>query len=260
MTDLDAIAPAGSKERQLLEGVPKDRFPNHVAIIMDGNGRWAKQRGLPRVEGHRAGIEAVRSTVEASARLKIPVLTLYAFSTENWRRPRWEVVALMELLKEYVQKELYSLVENNIRFRPVGRIYQLEAGVQQALAAAVEATSGNTGLLFQIALNYSGRAELLDAFRHAVQLARAGNLSPEELDEPWVSSHLATAGTPDPDLLIRTSGEFRISNFLLWQIAYSELYITPVLWPDFRARDLILALAEYAKRERRFGGVPEEGE
>lgn len=260
MRDVDAIAPVGSEERQWLEGIPKDRFPNHVAIIMDGNGRWAKKRGLPRVEGHRAGIEAVRSTVEASARLQIPVLTLYAFSTENWRRPRWEVVTLMELLKEFLRKELHLLVENNIRFRPVGRIHELEAGVQQALAEAVKATQGNTGLLFQIALNYSGRAELIDAFRQAMQLARSGLLSPEELDEPWVSSHLATAGTPDPDLLIRTSGEFRISNFLLWQIAYSELYITPVLWPDFRARDLILALAEYARRERRFGGVPEEAE
>ncbi|MGQ9494725.1 MAG: isoprenyl transferase [Thermoanaerobaculaceae bacterium] len=260
MRDVDAIAPVGSEERQLLEGIPKDRFPNHVAIIMDGNGRWAKKRGLPRVEGHRAGIEAVRCTVEASARLQIPVLTLYAFSTENWRRPRWEVVTLMELLKEYLRKELHFLVENNFRFRPVGRIHELEAEVQQALAEAVEATQGNTGPLFQIALNYSGRAELIDTFRQAVQLARAGLLSPEELDEPWVSSHLATAGTPDPDLLIRTSGEFRISNFLLWQIAYSELYITPVLWPDFRARDLILALAEYARRERRFGGVPEEAE
>ncbi|MFN3413153.1 MAG: polyprenyl diphosphate synthase, partial [Thermoanaerobaculum sp.] len=226
----------------------------------DGNGRWAKKRGLPRVEGHRAGIEAVRSTVEAAARLEIPVLTLYAFSTENWRRPRWEVLTLMALLKEYLNKELHTLVENNIRFRPIGRIRELEPEIQQGLAHAVEATAANTGLFFQIALNYSGRADLTDTVREAVRLARGGMLREDDVDEAWVQAHLATAGTPDPDLLIRTSGEMRISNFLLWQIAYTELVITPVLWPDFRARDLIAAVADYATRERRFGVVPEESE
>ncbi|MFZ5805093.1 MAG: isoprenyl transferase [Acidobacteriota bacterium] len=260
MKDVDRIAPPGSEERKLLESIPPERFPQHVAIIMDGNGRWAKKRGLPRVEGHRAGIEAVRSTVEAAARLEIPVLTLYAFSTENWRRPRWEVLTLMALLKEYLNKELHTLVENNIRFRPIGRIHELEPEIQQGLAHAVEATAANTGLFFQIALNYSGRAELTDTVREAVRLAREGKLREDDVDEAWVAAHLATAGTPDPDLLIRTSGEMRISNFLLWQIAYTELVITPVLWPDFRARDLIAAVADYARRERRFGGVPEAEE
>ncbi|MCS7182494.1 MAG: isoprenyl transferase [Thermoanaerobaculum sp.] len=260
MRDVDRVAPPGTEERQLLDGIPPDRFPRHVAVIMDGNGRWAKRRGLPRVEGHRAGIEAVRSTVEAAARLEIPVLTLYAFSTENWRRPRWEVLTLMGLLKEYLHKELDSLVEHNIRFRPLGRLHELEGEIQQGLARAVEATAGNTGLLFQIALNYSGRAELTDLVREAVRLARTGQLHEETVDEAWISDHLSTAGTPDPDLLIRTSGELRVSNFLLWQIAYTELYMTPVLWPDFRARDLIRALADYASRQRRFGGVPEEAE
>lgn len=260
MKDMDPIAPVGSEERRLLEAIPSERFPRHVAIIMDGNGRWAKRRGLPRVEGHRAGIEAVRSTVEAAARLEIPVLTLYAFSTENWRRPRWEVLTLMDLLKEYLQRELATLLEHNIRFRAIGRLHELEPEIQQGLAQAMELTAGNTGLFFQIALNYSGRAELLDALREAVRQAQAGTLQPEEVDEAWVEAHLATAGTPDPDLLIRTSGEMRISNFLLWQIAYTELYVTPVLWPDFRARHLIEALADFATRERRFGGVPEEEE
>ncbi len=260
MKDVDRIAPPGSEERGLLESIPRERFPKHVAIIMDGNGRWAKKRGLPRVEGHRAGIEAVRSAVEAAGCLQIPVLTLYAFSTENWRRPRWEVLTLMALLKEYLHKELHTLVENNIRFRPIGRIQELEPEIQKGLAQAVEATASNTGLFFQIALNYSGRAELTDTVREAVRLAREGRLREEEVDEAWVTAHLATAGTPDPDLLIRTSGEMRISNFLLWQIAYTELVITPVLWPDFRARDLIAAVADFAKRERRFGGVPEETE
>jgi undecaprenyl diphosphate synthase len=260
MKDVDPIAPEGSEERQLLATIPPERFPRHVAIIMDGNGRWATRRGLPRVEGHRAGIEAVRSTVEAAARLEIPYLTLYAFSTENWRRPRWEVLTLMSLLKEYLQRELPTLAKHNIRFRPVGRLGELDPEIQEGLARAVEATARNTGLFFQIALNYSGRAELVDTFRQAVALAQRGELTPEQVDEKWVEEHLLTADTPDPDLLIRTSGEMRISNFLLWQIAYTELYVTPVLWPDFRARDLILAIADYARRERRFGGVPEEEE
>jgi undecaprenyl diphosphate synthase len=260
MRDVDRLAPEGSEERQILESIPANRFPKHVAIIMDGNGRWARKRGLPRVEGHRAGIEAVRSTVEAAARLEIPVLTLYAFSTENWRRPSWEVHTLMNLLQEYLQRELSTLVENNIRFRPVGRIGELAPEIQQGLAEAVAATAQNTGLYFQIALNYSGRAELVDAIRAAVREAREGRLCPEEVDESWVEAHLTTAGVPDPDLLIRTSGEMRISNFLLWQIAYTELYVTPVLWPDFRAKHLLQAMADFAKRERRFGGVPEEEE
>ena len=257
MKDLDSLAPTGSPERELLEHLPLERLPRHVAIIMDGNGRWAQQRGLPRVEGHRAGIRAVRESVEGAARLELEVLTLYAFSTENWKRPRWEVRTLMGLLKEYLKKELDVLVNNNIRFRPIGRINELEDEIQQGLARAVEATRNNSGLLFQIALNYSGRAELVDAVRTAVAAAARRRLAPEAVDEAWVSEHLATAGCPDPDLLIRTSGELRVSNFLLWQIAYAELYITPVLWPDFSHRDLVLAVIDYAKRERRFGGVLE---
>jgi undecaprenyl diphosphate synthase len=259
MKDLDAIAPLGSPEREVLARIPPDRLPRHIAIIMDGNGRWAQQRGLPRVEGHRAGIRAVREAVETAARLEVEALTLYAFSTENWKRPRWEVRTLMGLLKEYLKKELHVLVENNIRFRPIGRIGELEEEIQRGLERAVTATQGNTGMLFQIALNYSGRAEITDLVREAVRLAAAGTLDAEAIDEAWVSAHLTTAGTPDPDLLIRTSGEQRLSNFLLWQVAYTELHITPVLWPDFRARDVIAAVADFARRERRFGGVLEGG-
>jgi len=259
MKDLDRVAAAGTPERETLERLSPDALPRHIAIIMDGNGRWARQRGLPRVEGHRAGIRAVRETVEAAARLEIQALTLYAFSTENWKRPRWEVRTLMALLKEYLGKELHSLVENNIRFRAIGRVEDLEPEIQDGLAHAVESTRGNTGLAFQIALNYSGRAELVDLVRLAVRRAQERSLAPEQVDEDWVSRHLTTAATPDPDLLIRTSGELRISNFLLWQIAYAELHFTNVLWPDFTSRDLVRAVVDYAGRERRYGGVLEKG-
>jgi undecaprenyl diphosphate synthase len=259
MKDLDRLAAPGTPERELLDRLPPSSLPRHVAIIMDGNGRWARQRGLPRVEGHRAGIRAVRDTVEAAARLEIEALTLYAFSTENWKRPRWEVRTLMALLKEYLAKELRTMADNNIRFRPIGRISELEPEIQDGLARAVEATSANTGLTFQIALNYSGRTELVDLVRTAVSHARTAQLTAERVDDDWVAAHLTTAGVPDPDLLIRTSGELRVSNFLLWQIAYAELYFTPVLWPDFTTRDLLLAVADFARRERRYGGVVEGG-
>ncbi len=258
MKDLDRLAPPGTAERTLLEQLPPSRLPRHVAIIMDGNGRWARQRGLPRVEGHRAGIRAVRETVEGAARLELEALTLFAFSTENWKRPRWEVRTLMALLQEYLAKELHVLTENNIRFQPIGRIGELAPEIQCSLDNAVATTAGNTGLRFQIALNYSGRAELVDLMRHAASEAADGTLSSRDIDEAWVDTHLSTAGVPDPDLLIRTSGELRISNFLLWQIAYTELFMTPVLWPDFTTRDLLAAVADYARRERRFGSVPEE--
>ena len=258
MRDLDRLAAPGTPEREILDRLTPAALPRHVAIIMDGNGRWARQRGLPRVEGHRAGIRAVRDTVEAAARLELEALTLYAFSTENWKRPRWEVRTLMALLKEYLAKELRTMVENNIRFRPIGRIAELEPEIQESLARAVEATGTNSGLTFQIALSYSGRTELVDLVRTAVSQA-GDRLAPESIDEDWVGAHLGTAGTPDPDLLIRTSGELRISNFMLWQIAYAELYFTPVLWPDFSTRDLLLAVADYARRERRYGGVVEGG-
>ena len=257
MRDLDRLAPPGSEQRELLERLPGERLPRHVAIIMDGNGRWARQRGLPRVEGHRAGIRAVRETVEAAARLELEALTLFAFSTENWKRPRWEVRTLMGLLKEYLQRELDLLVDNNIRFRPIGRLGDLEQEIQDGLARAVAATRGNTGLVFQIALNYSGRAELVDACRAAAAAVAGGELAADAIDEAWLARHLTTAGVADPDLLIRTSGELRVSNFLLWQIAYTEIHITQVLWPDFTTRDLLLAIADFAARERRFGGVLE---
>ncbi len=260
MKDLDRLAPPGSPEREILDSLPEERMPRHVAIIMDGNGRWARQRGLPRVEGHRAGIRSVRESVESAARLELEALTLFAFSTENWKRPRWEVRTLMGLLKEYLRKELDLLVANNIRFRPIGRIGELEDEIQKGLARAIEATRGNTGLLFQIALNYSGRAELVDAARSAARAVQSGAVAVEAIDEEWLGAHLSTAGVPDPDLLIRTSGELRISNFLLWQLAYTEIHITPVLWPDFTTRDLLLAVADYARRERRFGGVVEHGQ
>ncbi|MGV8039826.1 MAG: isoprenyl transferase [Thermoanaerobaculaceae bacterium] len=257
MKELDRLAPPGTPERATLDGLDPARLPRHVAIIMDGNGRWARQRGLPRVEGHRAGIKAVREAAEAAARLELDVLTLYAFSTENWKRPGWEVRTLMGLLREYLQRELDILVTNGIRLRPIGRLEALDPDIQQGLARAVEATRGGTGLTLQIALNYSGRVELLDAFRSVARKAAGGELAADQIDEGWIAGQLATAGVPDPDLLIRTSGELRISNFLLWQIAYTELHFTPVLWPDFRASDLIQAVADFARRERRFGGVLE---
>ncbi|MCG6963531.1 MAG: isoprenyl transferase [Acidobacteria bacterium] len=257
MRHLDEIAAPGTPERALLERIDPHRLPRHVAIIMDGNGRWAKARHLPRVEGHRAGIRAVRETVETVAELEVSVLTLYAFSTENWKRPRYEVLTLMGLLKEYLRSELETFRSNNLRFRPIGRIEELDASVRRELDHAVEATSASTGSLVQIALNYSGRQELTDVLRSAVAAGADGQLQPDTIDEAWVDAHLGTAGLPDPDLLVRTSGEQRISNFLLWQLAYAEIYFTPVLWPDFAKRDLLEAIVDFQHRERRFGGLPE---
>ena len=260
MRELDRLAAPGTSEREILDRLEQDSLPRHIAIIMDGNGRWARQRGLPRVEGHRAAIRAVRESLESAARLELEALTLYAFSTENWKRPRWEVLTLMALLKEYLAKELRTMIDNNVRFRPIGRLAELDPEIQEGLQRAVEATAPNTGLVFQIALNYSGRTELVDLARAAAVAARGGSLVGENIDEAWVAEHLSTAGVPDPDLLIRTSGELRISNFMLWQIAYAELHFTPVLWPDFTTRDLLLAVADYARRERRYGGVVEPGQ
>lgn len=256
MHERDAIAAPGTPEREMLDQIDPRRLPRHVAFIMDGNGRWAKARRLPRVEGHRAGIHAVRETVEVSARLGIDVVTLYAFSTENWKRPRAEVRTLMGLLKEYLNRELRTFVRFNLRFRPIGRIDRLDSSVQRELARAVEATSGCTGMVVQIALNYSGRQELADVVRAAAEQAAGGSLSLQHIDEQWIADHLETRGAPDPDLLIRTSGEQRISNFLLWQLAYAEIYFTPVLWPDFARGELLRAMLEYQRRERRFGGLP----
>ncbi len=249
--DLTQLATPGSEEERLLRQIDPGRLPRHVAIIMDGNGRWARQRRLPRVAGHRAGIAAVRDTVEASARLGLQVLTLYAFSQENWKRPRAEVDTLMDLLKEYVQKELGTLMDNGIRFRVIGRSAELSRSVQGELERALQATGENEGLVFNIALSYGGRAEIVDACRALL----AAGASADGLTEEDFSRHLYTAGQPDPDLLIRTSGEMRVSNFLLWQIAYAEIWVTGTLWPDFRRKHLLEAILDYQRRERRYGGI-----
>jgi undecaprenyl diphosphate synthase len=251
LEQLLASIPPGSSDDTLARQVNFDQLPAHIAIIMDGNGRWAAQRHLPRVEGHRAGIDSVRDVVEASARIGIDVLTLYAFSVENWKRPRAEVNTLMMLLKRYIRLELGTLHKNNIRFQVIGRPEELAPDVQHELEIGIRQTAANTGMLFNIALNYGGRAEIVDAARRAI----ASGVAPEELDERRFGELLYTAGQPDPDLLIRTSGEMRVSNFLLWQIAYSEIWVTETRWPDFRRRDLLEAIVAFQKRERRYGGI-----
>jgi undecaprenyl diphosphate synthase len=251
LEDLLAVVAPGSPEEALARQVNFDRLPQHVAVIMDGNGRWAAQRHLPRVEGHRAGIESVRDVVESSARLGIRVLTLYAFSIENWKRPVAEVSTLMSLLKRYLRLELNTLLRNNIRFRVIGRAEDLAADIREELTAAERKTASNSGMLFNIALNYGGRAELVEAVKRMMQ----EGVRAEEVDEQRISDFLYTAGQPDPDLLIRTSGEMRVSNFLLWQIAYAEIWVTDTLWPDFRKRDLLEAILAYQKRDRRYGGI-----
>ena len=246
-----AKMPPGSPDRALASQINFEQLPAHVAIIMDGNGRWAAQRHLPRVEGHRAGIDSVRDVVETSARLGIGVLTLYAFSVENWKRPAAEVSTLMMLLKRYLRAELGTLLSNNIRFQVIGRKDELAADVRRELDQAMARTASNTGMLFNIALNYGGRAEIVEAARRAI----AEGIAPEALDERRFSHLLYTAGQPDPDLLIRTSGEMRVSNFLLWQIAYAEIWVTDTLWPDFRRPHLLEAIVAYQKRDRRYGGI-----
>ena len=243
----------GSSEARLARQIDLGRLPAHIAVIMDGNGRWAAKRNLPRVEGHRAGIDSVRSSVELSARLGVEVLTLYAFSVENWKRPPAEVTVLMGLLKRYLRLELATLVENNIRFRVIGSQRELDADVRSELDHAQDQTASNTGMVFNIALNYGGRAEIVSAARRALETG----VDPSELDEARFAGLLYTAGQPDPDLLIRTSGEMRVSNFLLWQIAYAEIWVTETYWPDFRARHLLEAVLAYQKRDRRYGGIHE---
>ena len=249
--ELLAWMPAGDADRALVEQINFERLPAHVAVIMDGNGRWAAQRHLPRVEGHRAGIDAVRATIETGARLGIDVLTLYAFSVENWKRPAAEVGTLMGLLKRYLRSELNTLLDNDIRFQAIGRINELAPDIQDELQRAIERTAANGGMRFNIALNYGGRTEILDAVKRAI----GAGVLPQALSEEAFSGLLYTAGQPDPDLLIRTSGEMRVSNFLLWQIAYAEIYVTETLWPDFRRRHLLEAILAYQKRERRYGGI-----
>ena len=245
------------KETELYRRLDAGRLPRHIAIIMDGNGRWAKRRHMPRVAGHRAGVTAVRSTVETAARIGIPALTLYAFSEENWKkRPQSEVGFLMGLLSRYLKAEVPTLNKNNIRLEYIGRLQELPADVQDRMAWAREATAHNSGMVLTLALNYSARSELVDAFRSIVNAAaQNGGLDHLQIDEDTVGRHLYTRHLPDPDLVVRTSGEMRLSNFLLWQLAYAEIYVTPTLWPDFRGLHLLEGIAEYQKRERRYGGL-----
>jgi len=243
----------------LLEEIDWANLPRHVAIIMDGNGRWAGQRDLARVEGHRAGITAVREAVETAARAGIEALTLYAFSVENWKRPRNEIDTLMELLKDYLKRELPTLLERSIRFNAIGRLDGLPDDVQRDVRDATAATRANTGLRFVIALNYGGRSEIVDALRAVVSDVRSGKVDVDHFDEDDLSGYLYTSDLPDPDLLVRTSGEMRVSNFLLYQIAYAEMWVTDKLWPDFRRTDFLRAVADFQKRERRYGSVDAPG-
>jgi undecaprenyl diphosphate synthase len=242
-----------TSETQLLAQIDLDRLPKHIAIIMDGNGRWAKKRRLPRIAGHRAGIRAVRQAVEACARLGVPYLTLYAFSIENWKRPHTEVKLLMSLLREYLQKEIGELNRQNISLGVIGRIHELPQVVQRDLANTIEKTKRNSGMRLTLALNYGSRAELVDAVRElTAKLKSNGNVA---IDEESISRFLYTHELPDPDLLIRTSGEMRLSNFLLWQAAYSEIWVSDTLWPDFTQLHLFQAIIDFQKRERRYGGL-----
>ena len=255
MKNADLWKPASREEAQLLEQLDCERLPHHVAIIMDGNGRWAERRHLPRVAGHRAGVKMAREIIETCARLHLPCLTLYAFSLENWRRPRAEVDFLMRLLREYLKRELPTIQRNNIRLLVIGRSADLPEAVNRDIADAMRQTARNTGMRLVVALNYGGRAELADAFNAMLDRVRENGLSAFRADEQTISEHLYTAGLPDPDLLIRTSGEMRVSNFLLWQIAYAEIYVTESLWPDFSRGKLLEALVDFQKRERRYGGL-----
>jgi undecaprenyl diphosphate synthase len=245
-----------AEEAYIWEKVDLTRLPKHIAVIMDGNGRWAKRRHLPRIAGHRKGAEAARSTIETCARLGIEVLTLYAFSVENWRRPKTEVDFLMQLLREYIRREMPLLQKNGIRMRFIGRLRELSEGVQRDAREAMEETAGNKGMLLCVALNYGGRAEILDAVNAILDEHKVGRAH-GHMTETQLSKHLYTKGMPDPDLLIRTSGEMRVSNFLLWQIAYSEIFVTDTLWPDFTRSRLLESLVEFQKRERRYGGIAE---
>ena len=249
------ILKPNSTDAKLLAEIDHTRIPQHMAVIMDGNGRWAKKRGKPRIFGHRAGSESVKAIIDTCARLGIKAVTLYAFSTENWKRPKSEVSGLMSMLKKVLRRELDEVAASNIRFQAIGNIAGLAQDVQDELAFATEATKNNTGLVMCVALNYGGRAEIVEAARRAVVDAVGEGRSPEDIDEADIERNLYTHGLPDVDLLVRTSGELRISNFLLWQLAYSEIYVTPTLFPDFRRTEIFKAIIEYQKRDRRFGDV-----
>jgi undecaprenyl diphosphate synthase len=242
-------------EHAVAVGLDPARLPGHVAIIMDGNGRWAKQRGYPRIEGHRRGVQSVRATVEECCRLGIGQLTLYCLSIENWKRPRMELEFLMKLLRQYLIQERAEIMEQNIRFTTIGRRDRLPAKVQREMDENIRVSEGNTGTTLCLAINYGGRTELVDAVQSLAERVRQGTLAPDQIDEAAVSDALYTAGMPDPDLLIRTAGEMRVSNFLLWQISYAELWVTEKCWPDFDVATLHKALRDYAGRERRFGGL-----
>jgi len=255
MKELFKVLSPGDRDWIIASRLDAGRLPAHIAIIMDGNGRWAKQRNIPRIMGHRAGVSSVRTTVETCAQLGVEALTLYAFSVENWKRPRAEVEGLWRLLRFYLRRELDNLMRNNVRLSAIGRLDPLPAAARRELESVIAKTSANGGLRLNLAINYGGRAELVDAMNALLENARLrGKLDRLEVSEDLLSDYLYTAGLKDPDLLIRTSGEMRVSNFLLWQIAYSELYVTETLWPDFSRTDLLEALYEYQNRERRFGG------
>jgi undecaprenyl diphosphate synthase len=252
-----SFGPVTAEEIRLFERLDLARLPRHVAVIMDGNGRWAQKRHLPRAVGHRNGTESARTAIETCARLNIDALTLYAFSVENWRRPRLEIEFLMQLLREYIRNEMPLIQRNNIRMRFLGRTDELPAAVQKETREAMAETAKNTGMVLSIALNYGGRAEIVDAV-NAVLAARGSQLNGNPagpITEEMLAKHLYTADLPDPDLLIRTSGEMRVSNFLLWQIAYAEIFVTETLWPDFNRARLLEALVEFQKRDRRYGGI-----
>jgi undecaprenyl diphosphate synthase len=255
LSDFTDVVQSGSRDESLLAALDWDRLPRHVAIIMDGNGRWAAQRGQPRIAGHRAGVEAVRASVDTGARLKLGGLTLYAFSTENWKRPRLEVDALMRMLRRYLRLELDEIDRQNIRFQAIGRLEGLTETVRREIMRATERTAGNSGMVLSVALNYGGRAEIVDACREAVRRRLEEKQDPADLSEEEIARGLYTNGLPELDLLVRTSGEMRVSNFLLWQAAYSEIYVTETLWPDFRRVHLLEAIAEFQRRDRRFGGL-----
>jgi undecaprenyl diphosphate synthase len=255
LSDFAEVVKPGTRDESLLAALKWDRLPRHVAIIMDGNGRWAAERGQPRIAGHRAGVEAVRAAVDTGARLGLGALTLYAFSTENWKRPRYEIDALMRMLRRYLRLELDAIDKQNIKFQTIGRTGLLAENVRKEINIATERTARNSGMILTVALNYGGRTEILDATRAAVRrLLDEGNPA-DELTEERIANELYTRNLPDLDLLVRTSGELRISNFLLWQAAYSEIYVTETFWPDFRRLHLLEAIADYQRRSRRFGGL-----
>lgn len=255
LSNFSDVVERGARDEALLASIDWTRLPRHVAVIMDGNGRWAAQRGQQRIAGHRAGVEAVRAAVDTGARLGLKALTLYAFSTENWKRPRLEVDALMRMLKRYLRIELDEIDRQGIRFQAIGRLDALRDSVRRELDRAVERTSENDGMVLSVALNYGGRAEIVDAVRAATRRLAESGRSPDELTEGDIERHLYTRDLPELDLLIRTSGEMRISNFLLWQAAYAEIYVTETLWPDFRRSHLLEAVLDYQSRDRRFGGL-----